>query len=165
MKKCVICLILTAGLLSGCGAAQTYETVDDEWLQSVMAPVGELSFHLPDSAAQTVVQSGSGDRLYLCDGYTLTVQTLSGGDTDASIRSLCGYDPDKLTVIQTRQEGFKRYDWVWTSVGEGGDQMGRAVMLDDGSYHYCLCVMADAGDASRLQQEWEAVFSSVSLKA
>ncbi len=163
MKK-ILCLLLVAGLLCGCGAAQTFETVSDELIQPVMAPMAELKLELPDHAAAPVINSEDGGKLYLCNDYTLTVQTLQGGNLNSSVQSVCGFDLDKLTVIQTQQEDLRRYEWVWSAAGEGEEQLGRAVLLDDGTYHYCVCAMADATLAGVLQPEWDAVFAGIALQ-
>ena len=161
MKKCWIILLL-AVLLSGC-AAETFETVNDEILQPVMAPVGKFNLDLPDSAAEAVMQNEEGGKLYLCEDYVLTVQTLTAGDMDRTVRSLCGFDSDHVSVMETSAGGVQRYDWVWTAIGEGGDQIGRAAVLDDGNYHYCVTVMADAETAGELEKEWNKMFASLTL--
>lgn len=164
MKK-TVCLLLLVGMLCGCSAAQTFETVNDELISPVMAPMGEVQLSLPAHAAAPVINGEDGGKLYLCDGYSLTVQTLQGGNLDASVRSVCGFGMDLLTVMQTKSGDVDRFEWVWTAVGEGEDQLGRAVLLDDGSYHYCVCVMADAEMAGSLQAEWDGIFSTLSLTA
>lgn len=161
MKKCWV-LVLFAVLLTGCSAAETFETVDDELLQQVLAPVGELTMAFPEDAALEVMENGEGT-LYLCRDYTMTVQTLPSGDLKETVRSISGFDPDDLTIMQTTAENVKRYDWVWTAVGEGGDQICRAAVLDDGNYHYCVTAMAQAQTAGTLGEEWSAIFASLAL--
>lgn len=161
MKK----YVLVAGLalmLTGC-AAETFETVSDELLQPVMGPVREVELTLPDHAAAPVMNETDGSKLYFCDGYTLTVQTMAGGDLNKTVQSLCGFDREALTVIQTADQAQTCYEWVWTSAGEGGDQLGRAMVLAAGNYHYCLTAMADAADGASLEPEWNQVFSSFVL--
>lgn len=162
MKKCWI-FILLALMLTGCGAAQTFETVADDLIQPVMAPAGELTLALPDSAAAQTIQNDEGGTLYFCDGYILTVQTLDAGDMEQTAKTLCGFGTDSLTVIETMSGTVKRRDWVWMAAGEGGDQLGRAAVLDDGNYHYCVTVMADAETAGTLDEEWNSIFSSLTL--
>ena len=64
---------------------------------------------------------------------------------------------------ETAQDGAKRYDFVWASAGENGDQLGRAVILDDGNYHYCLSVLRDADTTEKSQIVWRDVFDSFKL--
>lgn len=163
MKR--ICwLLLAAVLLCGCSAEKVVETVSDEWLISVMAPQKELTVNLPSSASKSVLASEDGAELYFCDGYVLTLQTTTSGNLDQTVRHLCGYNRDRLTVMETKLGGVKRYDWTWTSAGEGSVQVGRAAVLDDGDYHYCVTAMADEADAGSLDTQWDEVFNSLGLK-
>lgn len=162
MKK-IMGLVLAALLLTGCAATETYETVADELLQPAVNDRQEIVLTVPDNASAAVMESEDGGKLYLCDGYTLTVQTLAGGDMERTVKTLCGYGTDGLTVMQTRDGAWKRLDWIWVSAGEGGEQLGRAAVLDDGSYHYCLTVMAEAAEAAALEAEWDAVFASFDI--
>lgn len=162
MRKCWI-LLLVALLLSGCATSETFETVADELLQPVVSSQREIVLTLPSSAAAEVMESEDGGKLYFCEGYTMTVQTLNGGDSNRTVESLCGYSPDALTIMETQDGSWKRQEWIWVSVGEGGEQLGRGAVLDDGSYHYCLTVMADAAEAATLEAEWDAVFASFDI--
>ena len=163
MKK--ICwLLLAAVLLCGCSADQVVETVTDELLISAMAPQKNLSVKLPANAAKSALAAEDGAQLYFCDGYVLTVQTVPGGDLNQTARILCGYDRDRLTVMETKLGGVKRYDWTWTSAGEGSMQVGRAAVLDDGDYHYCVSVMADEAGSGSLESQWDALFTSLSFQ-
>ena len=163
MKK--ICWLLFAAILfCGCSGEQVLETVTDELWISTMAPQKELSVKLPATAAKSVLSAEDGAELYFCDGYVLTLQTTPAGDLNQTTRTLCGYDREKLTVMETKLGGVKRYDWTWTSAGEGSVQVGRAAVLDDGDYHYCVTVMADESGIGSLSPEWEALFTSLSFK-
>lgn len=164
MRKCCI-LLLSMLLLCGCSAEQTFERVYDDLLLPVMAPMAELQLQLPVNAAQPVLANDTGEKLYFCDGYTLAVQTLEAGDLNKTLRSLCGYSREELTVLETKSGSHSRYDWVFTCAGEGGTQVGRGAILDDGSYHYCVTVMAQEALSGSLEGDWNAVFASLSLKA
>ena len=71
---------------------------------------------------------------------------------------------EALTVLETEQDGAKRYDFVWASAADQGEQLGRAVILDDGSYHYTMTVLRDADTTESLQVVWSDVFGSFSLR-
>lgn len=157
-------ILLTVVLLCGCSAQQAAETVCDELLLGTMAPQKELSVKLPPNAAKSALAAEDGAQLYFCDDYTLTVQTGVSGDLDRTARDLCGYGTGQLTVMETKTGGTKRYDWTWTSAGEGSVQVGRAAVLDDGDYHYCVSVMADEAGISSLDDQWDALFASLELK-
>lgn len=161
MKKCCLFLIL-ALLLTGCGTAETFERVQDEGEVPVMAQMRAVNLECPESAVIQVMESEQ-QKLYLCGEYTLTVQTFASGDLNRTIRDLCGYEAQVVRPVETRTGELRRIDWVWTAMGEGGDQVGRALVLDDGNYHYCLTAMADADIAGSLAGEWNGVFSSFSL--
>lgn len=162
MKKCCV-VVLLALLLAGCGTKETFETVNDELVEPVMGSAAELSVELPPSAAAQAIQSEDGGKLYFCDGYVLTVQTLDGGDMERTAKALCGYGTESLEIMETATGSLRRRDWVWTSVGEGGDSIGRAMVLDDGDFHYCVTVMADAEVVGALDRQWNDLFSSVRI--
>lgn len=162
MKKWWI-LLTTALLLTGCAKAETFEKVDDELLEPVMAEAGEISLALPEGAAAQTMLTGEGDKLYFCEDYTVTVQTMARGDLHRTIKNLCGFDREGLKVVETGTDGLRCWDWVWTAVGEGGDAIGRAAVIDDGKYHYCVTVMADAGLAGALEGEWTALLQSFAV--
>jgi len=161
LKK--LCILLTVLMLAGCGAEPVFETVGDPWAVTE-AVQKELVIKLPSDAAAPALQSEDGGRLYLCDGYTLTLQTLSGGDLDATMRQLTGFSREQVTCMETREGELLKYSCVWSAAGEGGDHVGRAVILDDGSYHYAVTVMADFVSAGELSDTWQEVLGSVTLK-
>ena len=152
-------MILPLGIcLWGCAPEETLETVEDEWLQPVMAVPGSLSLQLPETA-EPVLETDT-EQMYLQEDSEILVQTLSSGDLGKTISTICGYDRENLTILNTFTDGVERYEFVWASAGEQGERLGRAVILDDGNYHYCLSVVRDAqsdGDA------WQDLFRSFSL--
>lgn len=162
MKKLWI-LLLCMFLLAGCGAKETFETVDDSFVTPVSAPMKQVSLALPKEAAVTVMDNGEGGRLYLCDGYVLTVQTMDSGDLQKTLREATGFSKEDLTLMETNHYGTTRYDCVWTSAGETGDQVCRAAILDDGTCHYVVSVMAPAEAAGQLRETWQSLLDSISL--
>ena len=162
MKKIAMVLLL-ALLLSGCGAKETLETLaDDIPLQPVLAQPAQISVHLPDNAVSPVLESDS-EQVYLCEDYEISIETRASGDLSGTITALTGFDPEQLTVMRTKQDDADRYEFVWVSAGEEGDRLGRAVVLDDGHYHYCMSVLRDAEEPKKSQVVWSDVFSSFSL--
>jgi hypothetical protein len=79
------------------------------------------------------------------------------------LRRITGFGREHLTVMETQFPGGKRYDLVWSCMGENGEQVGRACLLDDGNYHYVLSTLADASRAGEFDETWEALFGSYSL--
>ena len=163
MKKGWILAVLAAGLmLWGCQAEPTLETIADEWAQSVMAQPRQISVNLPDGALAPVLESDS-EQVYLSDDYEIIIETLSAGDLNATVEHLSGYSRDNVTLVRTQQGDADRYEFVWASAGENGDRLGRAVILDDGDFHYCMSVLRDADTTKTSQIVWSDVFDSFSL--
>lgn len=160
MKKCWIFLV--ALFLTGCAAEETFETVADEQLVPVYAQAREIFVELPEEAAAPAVESGSG-RLYLCRDYEISIQTMTSGDLDSTIRQVCGYGREDLTVMETEKDGIPCYSFAWACAGENGDRVGRAMVLEDGAYHYVLTVLTDAASAKENQAQWQRMFETFSL--
>lgn len=160
MRK-VLYLLVGCLLMTGCSARETFEHIGDDYLQET--PVQhQILCALPEDASAQTVQSAYG-QLYFCDGYEITMQTLPAGDLDRTLRELTGYGKENLTVMETGVTSAARYDCVWTAAGEGGDMVGRAAVLDDGNYHYCMTVMASQSEAAELRDTWKALFDSFML--
>lgn len=160
MKRILLVLLMSL-LLAGCAEAELGETVADVWQEAVtVAAPRETRLELPGEAVACAMESDTG-RLYFGDGYEVMVQTLSGGDLDATIRALTGFDREDITVLQSQSDP-KRWEFAWASAGEGGERLGRGVVLDDGNYHYCLTVLQDADDDD-CQIIWSQVFNSFEL--
>ena len=159
-KLCVlfVCLLV----LTGCAGTPVFEQLGDVYNPSQAPEPKKVSIALPEDAASPVI-SGDFGKIYFCDGYEIMVETLASGDLSATVKALTGYSLDVLTLLETYLGETKRYECVWTAAGEVGDRVGRAMILDDGIYHYCVSVMADAADAGALQESWEALFGSIVL--
>lgn len=161
MKKIWLVLMMTL-FLTGCGAAETFETVGDEMIQSAMAQPREILLTLQGETVLPAMETDSGT-LYLCSGYDVSVQTLEGGDLDRTMRTVSGYGRDDLTVMETAVGEYACYEFVWTTAGEMGEQSCRGMILDDGSYHYVLTAMADADSAEEYREMWNGLFESFGL--
>lgn len=163
MLKKWFLLLLMMGMLTGC-ASPTFETLGDIPHQQVAAPTPrKVVLTLPEEAQQAV-WSQNGDTMYLCDDYTIHLQTLNAGDLQGSIRQISGFDREKLTVMESVCGDHDRYEWVWTAPGEGGDAVFRCVLLSDGDFHYALTVSADATEAGGLTDQWNALLGSFCLE-
>lgn len=161
MKKCLIAILLPL-LMMGCGAKETFETVADDLAAPVMAQPRQISVRLPEDAVAPVLESES-QQVYLCGDYEIMVEIRESGDMEETIYSISGYEKENLTVMETFLDGVNRYEFVWACAGEAEDRIGRAVILDDGDYHYCLSVLRDASTTEGSQIVWEDIFSSFAL--
>lgn len=162
MRKSLLWMLPALLLVSGCAGQEVFEQVEDDY--AVLAPAPEsILVELPPEAAVTAMGSDRDHAIYFCDGYTLTVQTLAGGDMGRSIEELTGFSPEQITLLQTGDGSVRRYTGTWTCAGEAGDQVGRFVLLDDGDYHYAVTVMAPAECIGELQLAWDSVLRSVNL--
>lgn len=162
MKKLVTILLLTV-MLTGCGATETLETIADEYLVKVANTRQEVSLSLPEQTDVQVMKDADGGTLYLCNGYTLTVQTVESGDLNRTIESATGFEREQLQIMESRRGETKRFEAVWTAAGESEPQIGRICILDDGSYHYVLTAMTNASVAGQEQKSLQEIFSSFDL--
>ena len=162
MKRGWILVALIA-LLAGCAQQQeVFETVADDLETPVMAAPRQISVRLPEDTVVPVLENDQ-EQGYLCDDYELILQTVSSGDLDATVQTLTGCARDRLTLVKTCQNDLDRYDFVWTCAGEKGDMLGRGVILDDGSYHYCMSVLRSADGTKKSRIVWSDVFGSFGL--
>ena len=162
MKKIGIVFLLCL-ILAGCGVQETFETLSDTYDIPAVAQVRQIQLELPEDASMMTMGSGMDSKLYICDGYSVSTHVLDGGDLERTFRQTTGFDKDALTVMETQLEGYKRYDCVWSAAGEGGDQICRGVLLDDGQQHYTVTLSADASKAGELADVWQKILDSVRL--
>ena len=162
MKK--LCVAVLLGLvLSGCSAPEAFETMSDEYRIPDLPEAKKILVQLPESAAAAVLHDEAGGCLYLCEDFSVAIQTLQAGDMDATLRSVTGYPRDQLTLMETKPGDATQYECVFAAAGEAGDQVGRTMILDDGSYHYTLTLMASADAAGKLTETWQTILDSVRL--
>lgn len=158
MRKMIVVLISVL-ILAGCGSTQTLETIADEPVLAVSAEQREVKVELPDDAA-VMTMSCDNKTIYLCGGYEICFEVLDAVDLDRTIKQVTGFHEEYLTVLKTGYEGFSKHEMVWSSAGETGDYLGRAVVLDDGDHHYVLSALAPADMVQNLEGQWEEMFAS-----
>ena len=162
MKKLWV-IPLLALLLVGCGKKQTMETISDAPDTPVVSAVQRIQVQLPPELSTPTLEGENTGALYLCDDYSITVQTVEAGDLKRTIRGATGMDKENLQILQTKQGDIKRYQWVWSTTGENGAQVGRGCILDDGAYHYVLTALADENKTEKVQSQWKEIFASFTL--
>jgi len=159
----LLLLILTMILLlCACSAEDTFETLQDAYGQQQIPVQRMMQLSIPEGEQVKVLQNGD-KMLYLCDAYEITTEILPAGDLSETMHTLSGFGADDLTVIETGFTDAAKYEWVWTAAGETGEVIGRAVVLDDGCYHYCMTVMANAKDAGALADVWQQLLATFRL--
>ncbi len=160
MKK-LLAVLLLAFILAGCGGEPVYETIGDVPIPQDTPEMLEIIVKIPEEAAAMVMTSDDGAKLYMCEDYYITLQTMPAGDMDGVFRELTGYSAENLQVIRSQFQGLDRYRLVWSSVGEGADQVGRACVYSDGNYCYALTAMAPEDKAGELTVgAWKELFDS-----
>ena len=160
MKKAIVFLLLML-VLTGC-SLQTFETVEDGNDVTVMAEPATLLIDLPEDAAALTMQ-GSAGSLYFCNDYDIAVEILPSGNLSSTLQILTGFDRQNLELMQTVRCGVDCYEGAWSAAGEAGDHIGRLLILDDGSFHYCVSIMTMADNAGACTEEWNEILSSVAL--
>ncbi len=162
MRKLCLVWAVALLLLAGCANPADFETMADEYAPREEATPQQTGMIL-DREAVSIGDDDGMDRIYLCDDFCVMVQTFSAGDLDDTIRSITGYAKEKLTVMERQNQGTTGYECVWVSAGEGGDQVGRFLILDDGEHHYTISVMADAEKAGELTDTWQLLMDSFTI--
>ena len=119
MRKFVFILVLVL-CLAGCADAPVMETVADGIVQPVAAEPKEMFVWLPEEAAAQTMADGQTGECYTWGDCEVRIQTLTGGDIRATLRSLTGLDPEKLTVMEYERDGLQLYQTVWSMTGEEG---------------------------------------------
>lgn len=160
--KMLLVMLLAVLMLSGCGGAEVYETVTDELVLSTAAQPREIRFDLAQEPVLPAMESDGG-QLYLCGDFDVMVQTLESGDLDSSVYQVSGFLPEELTLLQTESGDVDKYEFVWTSATDEGQQIGRATILDDGNYHYILSATVDSELIEEYQEIWNGIFESFEL--
>ena len=151
MKK-IVWILAVLLCFSGCmdTTEPVMETVADEIVEPVAAEPKPMAVWLPDDAAAQTMAEGDGERCYTWDDCELRLLTLEGGDILDTLTKLTGQDPQKLTVMEYERDGLQLYQTVWSMTGEEGITLGRCMVADDGSYHYCISLTspedADVGE-------------------
>ena len=158
----VVVLLLVLLMLTGCGQSEVYETVTDELMISTAAEPRQIRFDLAQDTLLPAMETDGG-QLYLCGDFDVMIQTMESGDLDDTVFQICGFDLEELTFLQTGTGEIDKYEFVWTSVTDGGQQIGRATILDDGNYHYSMSATVDAKLMEEYQEIWNGIFESFTL--
>ena len=116
-----------------------------------------------DGKVSPVLGKDDGGTMYFCKDYDISVQTMESGDLRKTVEQVSGYSMEDLTIMETAVSDYIRYDFVWSAAGELGQQVCKACILDDGSYHYVLAVMGNADTAGEYGEIWNGILDSFCL--
>lgn len=154
---------LLALALSACAPEETpvFETVgQDAYEQQTKPMAGNMELMIPEEAVKEAMSNGMGGELYTWDDYTLQLQTVEGGDIRRTVESVTGFDYDTLTVMASKKGDLMYYQTVWSAIGEEGTVLGRALIADDGNYHYCVSLLSpEDTDSGEVYDRLCATFS------
>ena len=118
--------------------AQMHTDERNKILRGVLAPGHSIGYHIHDTSSEIIFfLSGNGKTKFFsrkAEGYIHLQDNI-----------ICR---GAIPVLDTREEG---------------EQVGRACILDDGSYHYVLSVLAQADRAAELEGVIADLFRSYSL--
>ena len=132
--------VLTALALAGCSAQEkpVFETVGGVSAEQPELPAaGKIELELPEQAAAQTMDTDE-EQIYTWESYELRTMTQPSGDIAATMERLTGMNAESLTVMKQESDGMSIYQTVWSSTTEDGVRCGRAMVADDGSYHYCV---------------------------
>ena len=155
-------LVVAAVMLAGCAAETTMETVADELVLAESA-MKEIAMELPGEPVLPVMRTDTGE-IYICEDFEVSVETLPGGDIRRTVQMLTGFGMEDVTVMETTVGERTRYDLAWSAMGETGPEVGRAAVLCDGQYHYCLTVMTAEENAASCREMFNGLFESFTLE-
>lgn len=147
--------ILCVFMLSGCSSVETMETIRDDEAFPVMGEAAKVHLSIPEIENAQVVEDGAGSKIYLFNDFCVTVQTLDGGNMEKTLELVSGFDAGKLTLLKTEQDDCLQFRCAWSSTGEQEDLLCRAVVVDDGRYHYAVTVMADSSEIAEQPELWD----------
>lgn len=162
MKRMLL-ILFCALSLAGCASEPVWETVEDMVPVEPIPAMQQLYVPIPGDASAPTFRGEDGTEVYVCNDFTLTKQVLPGGDLNQTVKEISGLEKDQLQLLQTKPDGFDRWDFVWTSATEEGLQLSRACILDDGGYHYVLSTTAAEEKAGQLTDIWQDIFARACL--
>lgn len=161
--KLAVCLVTLC--LVGCSTAQepVMETIGPEAYQDFGAKPVAAQIHVlvPEQAVSEAIADGQNGMVYTWEDHTLILQTRDSGNIQATVEALTGQDYDNLTVMSRNKGDLTYYQTVWSATGEGQINLGRALIADDGAYHYCLSLVSP--EDSDAQQVYDSLCASFSL--
>lgn len=159
MKKWVL-LVMVVALMTLCAcSAEDFEPMLDVYGPSDHAQPAKIQIDLPEDAVLSVMAGDTGT-LYYGENYEVCVETYPSGNISDTLKKITGRQLSDLTVLEVPVEEGKSYRCGWSVTDGEGERIGQCVVIDDGRFHYCLSVLADAESAGQLRPVIESVLNS-----
>ena len=160
MKK-GIAFVLLLMMLTGCGTEPEFETMGNiQYEPEVIPQAGYISVMIPAAAAEEVMADSTLGKRFTWDQNEIRLETLEAGDLARTLRMITGMDPEKLTVISQKRDGMNTWQTVWSTSGEDGILVGRALIADDGYYHYCMSLLSpEQTDSAEVYEDLVSTFT------
>lgn len=172
MKKRLIlaCMAACAALLCAC-SVQTrtaWETVDDEIAAdcaSWQSGAKIISFEVPAGAgAQELDGSGARQVYAAADGaYEIVAEVLLDTSVDSVVRSLTGFPPERVQVVETRCGELPEYQFAWYAGSDEGGRLYRVDVVLEEPYCYTLLFSTSEQSGTKYDSIAARVFASMSL--
>ena len=161
--KILLIFVLLLYSMAGCGTQVVYETIGNscEEPQPVAQPC-ELQLRLPEGTVmETMDADGSG--YYTLGQWEIWTRVLPGGDLHQTLQTIAPVDPDGLTLIKREINGYECVETTWSAAGEEGESVVRAGVIQDGGYHYCICLCVPQSDAREAEELFGQIFRTAVL--
>jgi len=162
MRKWIVSVMLVlAAVFSGC-SAEVFEPMLDVYNSGEQGTPLKMQIELPDDAAFCVM-SGDTGTLYYGEHYEVSVETYPSGNISQTLYNVTGHKMEELTVMEIPVAQGNSYRCGWSAANDEGEQIGQCIIIDDGRFHYCLSVLADAEEADALRPVIRTVLNSYSF--
>ena len=160
---CLVLMILL--LLTGCGAAPVWETVEDfvpevpvsAWQEDART----VQIRVPEGTV--LAEAADGYQLYEAGELLIETSTFLASDLDTAVRRLSGYERDRLMILQTTKFDLPEYQFAWYSQTEEGGRLCRADLVMDGMTCYAVVCSTPEAAGDSYDTQSRQVFASFDL--
>ena len=172
MKKwsVFVCMAVCAVMLCACTApVQTaWETVDDEivadcavWQEDAMT----ICFDVPADAVEQHYAHGGTRQVYSAEdgAYEIVSEILLDASVDSVVRTLTGFAPERIAVVETAIGDLREYRFAWYAGGDEGGRLYRADAVLDEPYCYVLLFSSSEQSGTTYDSTAASVFASMAL--
>lgn len=152
-----IMIVFAVVMFGGCGQEQDAqgESVQDATELRKGPAKYDMAMGLP-SDGQAIFEDET-CQVFSQEDVTVTTQIMQADSLEVLLKELTGMDQQRLTVMKTWQDEMPRYDLTWVSAGEGGLNVYRSAILDDGQSYYVATASVPeecAGKNTQRMEDW-----------